>query len=211
MDWGNVPAWVGSSLSGMALLVTAISLRNERLRTATDRRAREDAERRQQATLVTTWTDRMGVPNEEEQDYFAQTDGGLPEAIGWTVTIRINNGSQAPVTELLWSVSSGVRGTAVGHVDVLPPEHLLELVIPFPAFPHSMPSPEISFTDAAGHAWNRNARGLLEFGGKQFQQDSGAYPNAASHPTLGISAYRRLLGRQVHPQSGRIVLKDREI
>ena len=51
MDWGTVPAWVGSLLTGFSLLIAAITY----LRSAEERR-RENAENaRAQAALVSSW------------------------------------------------------------------------------------------------------------------------------------------------------------
>jgi len=51
MDWGNVPAWVGSLLTGFSLTIAAISY----VRNGQERR-KENAERaREQAALVSCW------------------------------------------------------------------------------------------------------------------------------------------------------------
>jgi hypothetical protein len=51
LDWGNVPAWVGSILTGSSLAVAAITY----VRSAEERR-RENAENaRAQAALVSSW------------------------------------------------------------------------------------------------------------------------------------------------------------
>src|SRR3954447_4179578 len=83
LDWGNVPAWVGAVLTSTSLLVAAL----------TYRRSVDDKER-DQASNVAAWVAR-------------RVENGTQRKV-----LRVSNGSDAPVYEIIARVPEGYNSGA---------------------------------------------------------------------------------------------------
>jgi len=144
LDWGNVPAWVGSVLTGVALLVAA----------NTYRKSVRDSERAQ-ATKVTVWT---GLTDEKET--FSVKNGS--DASIYSVAVYYRGGAKSARGDMPYYAvrkeSSGLKG--LGRWASIGPgeERSADLernAISDPAIPW------ISFRDANGVDWIRDYRARL--------------------------------------------------
>lgn len=211
---GSWADWVAGLATVVAVLFAFVQLAAVRRSARRDQAERDAAARRLQASLIAAWTDRMGVPVQEDVEMFRQLPSPPDDfdAIRWIAVVRIRNVSDAPVYELRYAASAGVRGTAVGYLAVLPPTSTAEVLVPFPAPPRSdWIGPAVAFKDAHGRGWWRQENGELIEGeptSGAFDADPGAYESQDRHPTLSISHPYRLMGEDVHPRSGRVTLKE---
>lgn len=182
----------------------------EQKRNRHERKERVATLERSQAVLVTAWTDRMGTPFAEDLEQWRLYSTEImarSQDIGWIVAIRLRNASDAPVYNLQYSLSAGVRGTFVGYVYCLPPGSTMEVLIPLPSPPRaSWTTPSIAFIDATAKHWWRTTQGLLIEGAPpqhEFRPDPAAYAGG-QHPTLEMPQPARLVDPWAHPRSGRI-------
>src|SRR5204863_1438382 len=72
--------------------------------------------------------------------------------------VRVENGSTEPVYGVRVRLVYGNSGTFVRDAGVLGPEEVTELDIVVPGLRPIDPTPDITFTDAAGHHWTRYGR-----------------------------------------------------
>jgi hypothetical protein len=128
--------------------------------------------RRAQARLVNAWLKEMRTEAKP-----------LPVFV-----IRVDNSSAEPAYGVLIRLVYGNSGTFVRDIGVLGPEEAIELDIVVPGLRPIDPTPDITFTDAAGRRWTRYGKsGALTEGDPNppFEQDPGAYPSIEKHPSLG--------------------------
>jgi hypothetical protein len=128
--------------------------------------------RRGQARLVNAWLAEMRVDEKP-----------LPVFV-----VRVDNSSEEPAYGVRVQLVYGNSGTFVRDIGVLGPQEVAELDIVVPGLRNIDPAPDVTFTDAAGRRWTRYGRSGKLIDGEPsppFQQDAGAYPSIADHPTLG--------------------------
>ncbi|WP_030442575.1 sugar ABC transporter substrate-binding protein [Actinoplanes subtropicus] len=141
VDWGDLPTWLSAvaALSALAFAAVAVVVARRSLRIESRRdQVAVEASRRAQAILVSAWCDELGL--------------------------RVRNASHSPVYQARLTVVDLAEPEAapLHHVraDVLPPgaeatSH--PAAVPGTAEPRVL----VTFTDAAGVRWHRDAYGRL--------------------------------------------------
>jgi hypothetical protein len=191
---GDVPSWLAAigtvGAFAIALLLLWVQM--------SDRRKEAGDRRMAQARLVAAWLSEMTPAGEvAATDAYAGTS-----LLDYDVLVR--NGSEQPVYMATVQLVVGVRGTCVRRIGVLGPGETRELRIKVPGEPRGVPFANITFADSAGQVWMRSGhageltRPSIEDGKAILQEDPGAYPSLAQHPTVA-------LGQTLQAQQGRRV------
>jgi hypothetical protein len=156
VDWGNVPAWVSSILTGSSLLIAAFSYRRSVL----------DKER-DQASKVAAW---ISIADADDSKKRVLRISNSSDASVYAITAKLHQGPEIYVEELPAKSTSTAdlpgpqvsstetRRTTLGvslfaasfetawNTELLPQE----------------PSPELQFRDAVGRWWQRMPNGQLK-------------------------------------------------
>jgi hypothetical protein len=149
LDWGNVPAWVGSTLTGTSLLIASVSYRQNVVERT-----------KKQAVQVTAWF----TPAGEELD-----------AIGTKATedtVFVRNASDAAVYLVVLNHDDGTPGTPPQGVSTwrsIGPQTTVST--PSLMGPTQLLPSALTFVDATGRPWRRQRTGVLS-GPKRRQRSS---------------------------------------
>lgn len=159
VDWGDVPTWVQSGTTLLALVGAVIAViqgsRAYRLERERDARALEELERRYaderrtQAGAVSAW-----VTESRER----------PGEPSWLL-VALRNASEAPVYSVVALVAYPRGSNTEIRLAVLPPTtEPVERVLQSPSghIDIAEVSVTLQFRDSAGHTWRRAADGVLE-------------------------------------------------
>ncbi len=153
LDWGNVPAWVGSILTGTSLLIAAFSYR----------RSVMDKER-DQASKVAAW---IALVNEDGHRKRVLRISNGSDASIYELTCRPHNDREIFLEELPAKATTAVGLRGVGPQPKITKQAIAGIKFWFVSVETTTttevfsqePSPEIEFCDALGRWWRRSPRG----------------------------------------------------
>ena len=137
LDWGNVPAWVGSILTGSSILIASLTYR----RSVRDKREERLNQEREQASKVSAWIDQSQ----------------------WRVFLQ--NANDAAVKARVYFEDPSQDWIAAYDEKSLGPDERFMAIMPTGPSPqwNSRPSaPALLIVDAAGAIWLRHSSGKLD-------------------------------------------------
>jgi hypothetical protein len=141
LDWGNVPAWVGSILTGTSLMIASLTYRRsvkEKEREQTDRE-------RGQASKVTTW---LGHGRDD-----AWVENSNDVAV--SVQIFMRRGDEIDSSDVIGLGPNEKRSYA------LAPHAYYEYRASVGARGDTLPPPSLMIVDSSGRCWLRDEVGQL--------------------------------------------------